>query len=674
MNKRFAFDNRLCYERTVAHHHLLHQQKLQTILPTALSPSKVYLDSNAPPKQPHLGTNAKRKQLEKEKQSEIELQNERLAYKMEQILHRQENALLAVSSSYGITHPRSPHITGGGANSDAPILYTHPIPPSPIAQSKECTSPTEEQMQRIATPMPPKTRLLSPKKSRHSPARLHMPGIRPDATQTPLVDCYLSPEVTIGRGAACNKRTLINRGVQKRHEERIADENRRMKARVQMQKPFYNTKQWDADWQKMGQRFSHLRQNGTVGYLLPPPKTSTGTSRPLAAASPRAPRSQEKPRTSHGLPHLRSHDGDGNVTSSPPASNRTARMQQQISIGSRSNSKQKPSSMTTTSQPRRSPAHDGQGDSTVANDYDSSGVRVVELSPCVFLEATTRKGVHLHVEELQVEVVRTKLLVSERDLGDRGLVIRGLWAENVRGYHHVGMDTLQRIAQETEDLEIMIKLETVACIPQFGANFPRLSNLLTEEELETLLVRLVQRVHIELVEDQNDLRISMRLPRIPSDRNKHDASNEDGTVGQRLPRRPRSCPSTMSSSTMARTHEWMWPSQGGSCTTTDPGDDEVKLQYQKSQQQQFGSLFIIGKTRYGLRLNGGYYLVRFFFTPSPPKLTLQTIRTGKQNDTHVRVRVVPYSPQHVEALLFQLEADKISREEFVIYEICKVLQ
>ncbi|KAF1328799.1 Histone-lysine n-methyltransferase nsd3, partial [Globisporangium splendens] len=456
MNKRLAFDNRLCYERAVAHHHLLHQQKLQTILPTVLSPSRVYLDSNAPSKQPHLSTNVKRKQLEKEKQSEIASQNQRLAYKVEQILHGRENAMLAVSSTYGVTHPRSPCITGGGASSDAPLLYTQPSPPSPVARSNECTAVAEEQTRRTATPKP----------------------------KTPVPP---APE--------WHRRILAS-----------TSEN-------------------------VDRRFSSARSS-------------------VAAISAKA-------KTSHGLPQLHSPNGDSNTTPSPPASNRTARtQQQQRSIGSRSNSKQKPPSTTTTSQPRHPPVRDDECDSTAADDDDDSDNRVVDLPPCVLLEATTRKGVHLHVEELQVEVVRRNLLVSERDLGDRYHFVWRL-EMYVKGCHHVSMDTLQRVAQETEDLEIMIKLETVACIPQFGANFPRLSNLLMEEELETLLVRLVQRIHIEVIEDRNEVRISMRPPQIPSGRNKHDASNGGDTAEHRQPRRPRSCPSTMSSSTSAHTQKWM---------------------------------------------------------------------------------------------------------------------
>lgn len=352
MNKKLAFDNRLCFERSLARQQAIHHQKLQSVVPTALSPSKIYLDSNAPTKQPHLETNPKRKQLDRERQLNIDAQNQRLARKMEHILNRQENVQLAAAS---VKSPRGGSDHCGGM--------------------KRSASPPR-------TPAPPH----SPKKSVHGPARVHMPGIRLDATQTPLVDCYLSPDVALGRGTACSKRTLVNRGVQKRQQERIADENKRLKQRVQSQKPFYNTKQWDAEWQKSSLKFEHIHQNGTVGYLLPPTKTAKHTKLTMP---PRTIKTQSNMAASRGLPLIHNSGHDHKLI-------------------------QKGSLTGDTESSARCRPSAGASDSSTPGCYDDDesddgDLLVVELPPCLLLEATTRKGVQIHVEELQVELISTEL-------------------------------------------------------------------------------------------------------------------------------------------------------------------------------------------------------------------------------------------------------------------------
>lgn len=412
MNKKLAFDNRLCYERTLARQQAIHHQKLQSMVPTALSPSKVYLDDNAPSKQPHLVSNSKRKQLDRERQMDITTQNHRLASKMEQIMHRQENIQLAAASTYGLT--KSPRIAGFLSSSQS---HSHgdntlttgrrlpprtPAPPPPSA-SNSGRPPLGSDGYFSPAPPPRKTPLLSPKKPAHGPARVHMPGIRLDATQTPIVDCYLSPEVAIGRGTACIKRSLINRGVQKREQARIAEENRRMKQRVQSQKPFYNTKKWDTEWLKGDHMFSHIQKNGTVGYLLPPPKTASGglDQHHATTASPRALKAQRNVQTSQGLPLLAKPGGK--------------------SLRSRSNHQRTQSrgASRATRRPQQQPTP-----SSAAYDDDQSddGMQVFELPLCVLLEATTRQGVELEVAERQILLRQADTSNTPRDgseLGDR---------------------------------------------------------------------------------------------------------------------------------------------------------------------------------------------------------------------------------------------------------------
>lgn len=402
MNKKLAFDNRLCYERSVARQHAIHQHKMQTMVPTALSPSKIYLDSNEPTKQPHLGTNAKRKQLDKERQHAISVQNQWLASKMDHILHRQENVLLAQASTYGTKSPRVAGFAPANGSSSPPRT---PVPPP-------------------RTPM-----LLSPKKPTsssssssfahgHGPARVHMPGIRLDATQTPLVDCYLSPEVAIGRGAACNKRTLTNRGVQKRQQERIAEENRRMKQRLDTQKPFYDTHKWDADWQKTGQKFAHIRQNGTIGYLLPPPQTANagfGIGSPPSRggtvnASPRVLKIQRNIKTSHGLPLIQQRGARDQHQAKSKLDG--GRLQQAVV-------KRDPVAAGKSSQTQRMRTECDGSDS-------DDGLRIVKLPGCVLLEATTRKGIQIQVEELQIELLKAGKTSNNCEPGDRYVHVKSV--------------------------------------------------------------------------------------------------------------------------------------------------------------------------------------------------------------------------------------------------------
>lgn len=353
MNKKLAFENRLCYEREVVRKQALHEHKLQTVLPTCLSPSKGMLDSTPPVVQPHLRTNAKRHQMEMERQMDIYSANQNLALKMDRIRHRQENKVLAASSAR--PDHSSSHSNGG---STSPRLNVHPPP--------------------------------TPKKSIHSPARVHMPGIRLDATQTPIVDCHLSPELSMGRGNACVKPSLVNKIVQKRQQNAITEENRRMKQRVLAQKPFYNTRLWDTEWQGRAVKFQHLHQNGTVGYLLPPKTANTNSSRRTRPSMTRPTTEHRKERPVERLPSL--NCGTKIATSSCQAA--------EMENGER---------------PARSNAND------VLADEDIELVEELEpmyCFPCLLLEATTSKGVELQVHELQIHGKRCSDADNTED-GDR---------------------------------------------------------------------------------------------------------------------------------------------------------------------------------------------------------------------------------------------------------------
>lgn len=50
----------------------------------------------------------------------------------------------------------------------------------------------------------------------------------------------------------------------------------------------------------------------------------------------------------------------------------------------------------------------------------------------------------------------------------RGLVIRGRWGDDVRGEYLVDADTLERIAQEIDDLEIMSVTTAAHCCLRYA--------------------------------------------------------------------------------------------------------------------------------------------------------------------------------------------------------------
>ncbi|KAG6604510.1 Histone-lysine N-methyltransferase NSD3 [Phytophthora cinnamomi] len=296
---------------------------------------------------------------------------------------------------------------------------------------------------------------------------MHMPGIRLDATQTPLLDCHLSPEYAMGRGDACKKPTLVNRAVQKRRQNAIDQENRRLKERLTQLKPYYNTKKWDGEWQEHAHKFSHLRQDGTVGYLLPHPKAPSRKATLPSRGSCKTTRERGLSRGNalnmRGLPSLESK-GKSNGS-------RAGRLREL--------------------QNRRSNASARDEDEIDLED-EEDGPQFRELPPCLLLEATTRQGVEVMVDELQIELTRSSIA----ELGDRGLLIRGCWKDNILGEFLVDHEKLVQVAQIVDDLEIMIKLETVSQVPKAG-NVPSLSSLLIDDELQKLLVGVVQQLRFQ---------------------------------------------------------------------------------------------------------------------------------------------------------------------------------
>ncbi|GMF57470.1 unnamed protein product [Phytophthora fragariaefolia] len=575
MNRRLAFDNRLCYERDVIRQQAIHQRKLEQMVPTSHSPSRVYLDSNAPAPQPHLTSNAKRQQIERDRQLDIYHQNQRLANKMDQIMNRQENVVLAASSSS--TRPR--------------------LPPRSVPKTSEPLIPkvpvTSDATSRVSTPGTTSSpRHLSSRNPVHSPAHMHMPGIRLDATQTPLLDCHLSPECAMGRGDACKKPTLVNRAVQKRRQNAIDQENQRLKERLAHLKPYYNTKKWDGEWQERAVKFSHLHQDATVGYLLPHPKTPSKKVAlpPHGGCKTTRDRGLSRGNVSHvrGLPLLE-NKGKSNAS-------RAGRLREL--------------------QTRRSNAS--------ARDEDDEGYpQFRELPPCLLLEATTRQGVEVMVDELQIELTRSGIA----ELGDRCL-------------------------------------ETVSQVPKAG-NAPSLSTLLSDDELQNLLIGVVQQLRFQVAPTPpnstsgSQLLISWILPmRGPND----DGESKTGVSNSPRERlRPRTCPSTIVCASEEQKN------------SIDQTDDDYQDDF-NTETQTFraeadteeinwavrlkiaASLNCDGRRwRTVVRKGAAMYLICSWFEEETGVHTIKTVGVGAASDAYVPLMEMAYDITEMQELLRQLE-------------------
>ncbi|GMF23348.1 unnamed protein product [Phytophthora lilii] len=624
MNRRLAFDNRLCYERDVIRQQAIHQRKLEQVLPTSHSPSRVYLDSTAPVPQPHLATNAKRQQLERDRQLDIYHQNQRLASKMDQIMNRQENIVLAASSSSSRARiPQRNHLK------PAESLMPR-VPVTGAAFARANTGPASS------------PRFQSPRKPVHSPAHMHMPGIRLDATQTPLLDCHLSPEYAMGRGDACKKPTLVNRAVQKRRQNVIDQENRRLKERLAQLKPYYNTKKWDGEWQEHAHKFSHLRQDGTVGYLLPYPRTPSKRSSLPSRGGCKTSRDRGALNTRE-LPSLGSKNKQNASRAGRPKDLQNRQAKTCVVIAER------------------------EEDCEVGDDEDYPQVR--ELPPCLLLEATTRQGVEVTVNEVQMELIRS----GAAGLGDRCVLHKKLnRVHGAAGKILVGHDQIVEVAQIVDDLEIMIKLETVSQIPK-ACNFPSLSTLLTDDELQKLLVGVVQQLRFQMVPSPPNASSSpllliswampTRRPQAPSDTVLGSSANAGNSTS---PRRPRTCPSTIKTESEHQRHnsdiqdgEYQddFNDDGvmyGAEADADPLELDWAIRFKTA-----ALLNLDGRRRRTvLRKGSTFYLVSSWFEEESGLQTIKTMAAG--TDSEIPLIEVTYSITEMEELLRQLEGGSLT--------------
>jgi hypothetical protein len=339
----------------------------------------------------HFGNNPKKRQMEKERAESIYLANQRLAKKMHHILHRKENKTLAAAAD--------------GSNS--PCLP----PASPSAQEQQIPPPSSSS-------------------SSTRPARVHMPGIRLDATQMPIIDCHLAPEVAIGRGVACRKESLLNQGIEKRRRQKIERENKRMKQRIASQKPFYNAKKWDQEWEETVEKFSHLHHDGTVGYLPPKtPMTSCGgrMKSPLKEHTQELEEALDSPTVSYNIKSQSTASSTDSIHTHAPKkalpllasrgarfkakASKTGNIRATTSYGKRDLSPLK----------KRTPRPSTSGKSLEEEEeeeYDDEEEQRVIFGSSLLMEAKTAKGIEISIEEHQIEMTKPPFN-SSTTMGDR---------------------------------------------------------------------------------------------------------------------------------------------------------------------------------------------------------------------------------------------------------------
>ncbi|CAK4074661.1 unnamed protein product [Aphanomyces euteiches] len=89
------------------------------------------------------------------------------------------------------------------------------------------------------------------------------PGMRLNTDQTPVLDSYMSMQ-SLSRGCA---KGSMNGEFRQREHNRIEDENRKMLQRILAKKSCYSARKWDNDYKQSIDKFKHVHQDATVGYL-----------------------------------------------------------------------------------------------------------------------------------------------------------------------------------------------------------------------------------------------------------------------------------------------------------------------------------------------------------------------------------------------------------------------
>ncbi|KAH9103209.1 hypothetical protein AeMF1_020401 [Aphanomyces euteiches] len=297
------------------------------------------------------------------------------------------------------------------------------------------------------------------------------PGMRLNTDQTPVIDSYMSMQ-SLSRGCA---KGSMNGEFRQREHNRIEDENRKMLQRILAKKSCYSARKWDNDYKQSIDKFKHVHQDATVGYLSPkhhkPKLKSDGDMLPSLAS----------PRTDD--PEL--------LMTAPDPFPQT--IQQPIKPPSEQLGQERAATASCT---QRSSAFIRQASKSSQLTSRKQSYRT-KCIPVLLLEATTSLGATFTIEELQI----ARVTPSATQLGDQGLLVRAK-KDDKEGECIVHLKGLKDIASSlggADAIAILSKLETIEVVPSVG-NFPRLTQGIGEGDLKLLLVKLVQSIRVKAQE------------------------------------------------------------------------------------------------------------------------------------------------------------------------------
>jgi hypothetical protein len=196
----------------------------------------------------------------------------------------------------------------------------------------------------------------------------------------------------------------------------------------------------------------------------------------------------------------------------------------------------------------------------------------------------------------------------------------------------------------------------VTRVPDVG-NFPRLSTLLTEEELQQLLVGVIQHLRFQLVTDTKELRITCRLGTVggtstPARPPRARAESDPLADARRDHTRPKTCPSTLPSEPLSTEVE----GSGTDATVAleAMSRDEDSLVGEQSAQKLADMLSRSPGRRFGFRLGCHLALVVLKLnTESTELIAKLTFASGPQSEEVRRIRLdstqMDEMTRHIEA-------------------------
>lgn len=176
-------------------------------------------------------------------------------------------------------------------------------------------------------------------------------------------------------------------------------------------------------------------------------------------------------------------------------------------------------------------------------------------------------------------------------------------------------------------------------------NFPRLSALLDDDELQKLLFRLVQRTHIEIHEAQRLIYLSSKVMKTPRRVGSHD---------DRAWLRPRTCPSTISSGDF------------GTNVIPRPVDSDPiwNAAHADNVRLRFANL-ISQHAKYGSKKGEGFFLIRLRFDQETTVLSSEMTCISATGDSTATLSSMDFQTSELVGLLKCLDDKQVAVEDLI---------